>query len=458
MELSVIILAAGQGKRMRSARPKVLHPLAGRPMVAHVVATARTLEPAAIHLVYGHGGEAVRDALADADLRWVEQAQQLGTGHAVAQAMPAIPDHHRVLVLCGDVPLISAASLRRLLEAAGDEPGLLTVRLADPTGYGRVLRENGDAVAAIVEEKDASPEQRAVDEVNTGLMCLPAGALRRWLAGLSSDNAQGEYYLTDVVAMARAEGLRVHAVEVAEPLEVQGVNTRAQLAQLERAFQHWTAQRLMDAGVTLLDPARIDVRGELSCGTDVTIDVNCVFEGRVELADGVHVGPNCVLRDVRLGPGSVVEPSCVLEGVDAGASTAIGPFARMRPGTRLADRAKVGNFVEIKQSLVGPGSKVNHLSYVGDTRIGERVNVGAGTITCNYDGARKHATVLEDDVFIGSDTQLVAPVTVGRGATVGAGTTVTRDVPAGQLVLSRVPQNTVEGWERPRKDPKPGSS
>ena len=451
MELAVVILAAGQGKRMRSALAKVLHPLAGRPMVTHVVAAARSLQPAAIHLVYGHGGEAVRAALPDPDLHWVEQAEQLGTGHAVAQAMPAISDAHRVLVLCADVPLISAGSLERLLEVAGNEPGLLTVRLADPSGYGRVLREAGDAVAGIVEEKDASPEQRAVDEVNTGLMCLPAGHLRDWLARLSSDNAQGEYYLTDVIAMARADGVRVHAVEVDDPLEVQGVNNRAQLARLERHYQRQSAERLMAAGVTLMDPARIDIRGELTCASDVTIDVNCVFEGQVELAERVSVGPNCLLRDVRLGPGTVVEACSVLEGVETESAAAIGPFARLRPGTRLADGAKVGNFVEIKHSQVGPGSKVNHLSYVGDTRIGKRVNVGAGTITCNYDGARKHPTVIEDEVFIGSDTQLVAPVTVGRGATVGAGSTVTRDVPAGQLVLSRVPQTTVEGWERPTK-------
>ena len=357
-----------------------------------------------------------------------------------------------VLVLCADVPLIGAASLRRLLEAGGGDPALLTVRLADPSGYGRILREDGDAVARIVEERDATAGERAVDEVNTGLMALPAAPLRRWLGALSSDNAQGEYYLTDVVAMARRDGLTVHALEVADPHEVQGVNTRAQLAVLERVWQRRQADRLMAGGVTLLDPARIDVRGELRCGIDVTIDVNCVFEGSVELADGVHIGPNCLLRDCRLGPGAVVEGFSVLEGADIDRDGLVGPFARMRPGTRLDRGAKVGNFVEIKQSRVGPGSKVNHLSYIGDTRIGERVNVGAGTITCNYDGARKHETVIEDDAFIGSDTQLVAPVTVGRGATIGAGTTVTRDVPAEQLALSRVPQKLVEGWERPRKD------
>lgn len=452
MALSIVILAAGQGTRMRSARPKVLHEVGGRPMLARVVDVARALQPDAIHVVHGHAGDVVRAAIPDDDLHWVLQAEQLGTGHAVEQALAAIPDGHRVLVLCADVPLLRLASLETLIRATGDDAGLLAVRLDDPSGYGRVLRDAAGDVAAIVEEKDADEEQRRVAEVNTGVMCLPATALRRWLAGIDRDNAQGELYLTDVIALARRDGVRIHRVLSDDPLEVQGVNNRVQLAAVERAWQRRIAERLMVEGATLADPARIDIRGELVCGQDVFLDVGCVFDGRVEIGDDVRIGAHCIISDSRIEAGARIAPHSVVDGAVIAGDCRVGPFARLRPGTVLARAAHVGNFVETKNARVGDGSKINHLSYVGDADVGANVNIGAGTITCNYDGANKHRTVIGDNVFIGSGTQLIAPVTVGRGATIGAGTTLRDDAPPEALTLSRDETKSVDGWRRPRKD------
>jgi bifunctional UDP-N-acetylglucosamine pyrophosphorylase/glucosamine-1-phosphate N-acetyltransferase len=451
-DLTVIILAAGQGKRMYSDLPKVLHPLGGRPLLAHVVATSLALEPRQVIVVYGHGGRLVPERLAALPVDWVEQGEQLGTGHAVAQAMPGVGDGDTLLVLYGDVPLIRAETLRGLIRLSGpDAVALLTVELDDPSGYGRVLRDASGHVARIVEQKDASPEELTVREANTGILAVPAGRLRGWLAALGNDNAQGEYYLTDVIGMAVAQGLPVHTVRPASGFEVLGVNNRLQLAELERAYQRREAERLMLAGVTLADPARIDVRGEVIAGRDVFIDVNVILEGRVVLGDGVRVGPHNLIRDAEIGAGAEVLANCVIEEAVVGAQSRVGPFSRVRPETRLAAGVHVGNFVEIKKSAVGERSKINHLSYVGDSEVGRNVNVGAGTITCNYDGANKHRTVIGDDVFIGSDTQLVAPVTVGAGATIGAGSTITRDAPPGELTLSRVPQTTRPGYKRPQK-------
>jgi len=451
-DLTVIVLAAGQGKRMYSDLPKVLHPLGGKPLLAHVVAAALELDPSRLLVVYGHGGPAVPDALASLPVEWVEQREQLGTGHAVAQAIGTVEDADTVLVLYGDVPLIGVQTLSGLLSLARPETlALLTVDLEDPTGYGRVLRDSDGRVVRIVEQKDATAEHLRVRESNTGILAAPAGRLRGWLGALRNHNAQGEYYLTDVIEMAVAQGLAVHTVRPATALEVLGVNDRAQLATLERAYQRAQAERLMLAGVTLADPARLDLRGEVVTGRDVFIDVNVVIEGRVSIGDGARVGPNTYLRDAVLGPGVEVLPNCVIEGATVGAGCRVGPFSRLRPETTLAERVHIGNFVEIKKSAVGDGSKVNHLSYVGDSDIGRNVNVGAGTITCNYDGASKHKTVIGDGAFIGSDTQLVAPVTVGAGATIGAGSTITRDAPPGELTLSRVPQTTRPGWQRPVK-------
>jgi bifunctional UDP-N-acetylglucosamine pyrophosphorylase/glucosamine-1-phosphate N-acetyltransferase len=437
--LNVVILAAGKGKRMHSDLPKVLHPLAGKPLLAHVIATARQLGAARICVVYGHGGEQVRESLDAPDLVWAIQEPQLGTGHAVLQAMPllaAVPSAP-TLVLYGDVPLTRVATLQALIDAAGDDAlGLLTAHLDNPRGYGRIVRVDG-AVTRIVEEKDADDAERAIREINTGILVAPSAALARWLPTLGNRNAQGEYYLTDIVALAVAEGLPVVTTHPDADWETEGVNSKLQLAQLERVFQQNLAERLMEQGVTLADPSRIDVRGELVCGRDVSIDVNCVFEGRVVLGDGVRIKANCVLEDAVVGAGSI-----------------IGPFARLRPGTELGREVHVGNFVEVKNSSIADQSKANHLAYVGDATIGSRVNVGAGTITCNYDGANKFRTVIEDDVFIGSDTQLVAPVTVGRGATLGAGTTLTRDAPPEQLTVSRARQVSIPGWKRPVKKKK----
>jgi bifunctional UDP-N-acetylglucosamine pyrophosphorylase/glucosamine-1-phosphate N-acetyltransferase len=451
MGLSVIVLAAGQGTRMRSALPKVLHPIAGRPMLAHVLSTAYGLGVERPLVVYGHGGDQVRERLADFEAQWVEQDRQLGTGHAVAAAMPRVPDGDTVLVLYGDVPLIAAATLQRLTAAAQSGLGLLTIELQDATGYGRILRDSDGRVLRIVEHKDAQPEELRVREINTGMLATDAAHLRSWLGRLDNANSQGEYYLTDVIAMAVAEDVSVHTVSVSDPSEVLGVNDRVQLAELERCYQRRQARRLMRAGVTLYDPERFDLRGELETGLDVEIDVNVVVEGKVRLGDGVRVGPNTLLRDVSIGPRTQIRANCVIEEAVIGSGAIIGPFARVRPETRLGDGVHIGNFVEIKKSSVDAGSKINHLSYVGDTTMGTGVNIGAGTITCNYDGANKHRTVIGDGAFIGSDTQLVAPVEVGAGATIGAGTTLTRNAPPGELTLSRAPQSTRPGWSRPTK-------
>ncbi len=451
-DLTVIVLAAGQGTRMRSSLPKVLHDLAGRPLLAHVIDTARCLEPARIVVVHGHGGEQVRAAFPDPDLTWVHQARQLGTGHAVAEAMAAVRPKGTVLVLYGDVPLLRPETLRDLLDAQKRVPlALLTARVNDPTGYGRIVRDEHGSLRAIVEEKDANDAERAIDEINTGVMAVDADHLSRWLADLDNDNAQGEYYLTDVVAMAVGEGVAVASVHPREPDEFLGVNDRRQLAHIERLYQKRQSHALMAAGVTLRDPARLDVRGRVQAGRDVVIDVDVVLEGDVSLGEGVQIGPFCHLKNVTLGPDCRVLSHSVLESVTAEAGVTIGPFARLRPGTYLASEVKVGNFVELKNAQVGEGSKINHLSYVGDADVGRDVNIGAGTITCNYDGANKHRTVIGDGAFIGSDTQLVAPVIVGEGATIGAGSTITRDAPPHALTLSRVPQETREGWRRPQK-------
>ncbi|MFN2308740.1 MAG: bifunctional UDP-N-acetylglucosamine diphosphorylase/glucosamine-1-phosphate N-acetyltransferase GlmU [Gammaproteobacteria bacterium] len=456
MALSILILAAGQGTRMRSALPKVLHPLAGKPLLGHVIDAAEALGAARIRVVYGHGGERVRECLAARRVEWVEQAQQLGTGHAVAQALPGIADADQVLILYGDVPLIGTDTLHRLLRAADSGAlGLLTAVLEDPTGYGRILRESpedrGGRVIGIVEQKDATPEQLRIREINTGFLTAGAASLKRWIAALGNDNAQGEYYLTDIIAQAAAEGVNIETVAPASLAEILGVNNRAQLAALERDYQCQQAQRLMHAGVTLCDPARFDLRGRLEHGQDVSIDINVILEGTVTLGDRVSVGPGCVIRNAVIGADSIIQAHCVIEDAVIGSGARIGPFARIRPGTRLADDVHIGNFVEIKNTDIAAGSKINHLSYIGDASIGARVNVGAGAITCNYDGANKHRTVIEDDVFIGSDTQLIAPVTVGAGATLGAGTTLTHDAPPGELTYSRVKQKTRPGWKRPVK-------
>jgi len=467
--LNVVILAAGQGKRMRSDLPKVLHPLAGKPLLGHVIDTARELGASRICVVYGHGGEQVREALSAPDLSWARQEPQLGTGHAVVQAMPVfaaiacprsgIPGTQSAsaptLVLYGDVPLIRASTLRRLIKAAGsDKLALLTAHVDNPQGYGRIVRSEG-LVTRIVEEKDADDAEQAIREINTGILVAPTAALARWLPALGNRNAQGEYYLTDIVALAVAEGMPVVTAHPDAAWETEGVNSKLQLAALERVHQRNVAEALMEAGVTLSDPTRIDVRGELVCGRDVDIDVNCIFEGRVELADKVAIGANCVLKNCRIGSGTRIAPFCHIEDAVVGPEGVIGPYARLRPGAELGREVHVGNFVEVKNSSIADYSKANHLAYLGDATIGSRVNIGAGTITCNYDGANKFRTVIEDDAFIGSDTQLVAPVTVGRGATLGAGTTLTRDAPPDQLTVSRAKQMSVPGWKRPAKNSNP---
>ncbi|HYG07421.1 MAG TPA: bifunctional UDP-N-acetylglucosamine diphosphorylase/glucosamine-1-phosphate N-acetyltransferase GlmU [Stenotrophomonas sp.] len=449
--LHVIILAAGEGKRMKSALPKVLQPLAGRPMLAHVVETARQLQPQAIHIVHGHGGEQVRAALAgQPDLLWAEQAQRLGTGHAVEQAMPQVPDAANVLVLYGDVPLIRAETLQRLLAAPG-RLSVLVAEPADPTGYGRIVRDAEGRVAAIVEQKDADDEQRRIRVVNTGIIAAESTALRRWLSQLSPNNAQGEYYLTDVFASAAAEFSAAEMVLVADPQEAEGANDPWQLAQLERAWQLRAARALCLQGAHMADPARVDQRGTVKVGLDVRIDVDVVFEGDVELGDGVVIGPFTRLRDVRLGAGTIVRAHCDLDGVVAEGAVQIGPYARLRPGTVLADGVHVGNFVETKKVHLGVGSKANHLTYLGDAEIGAGVNVGAGTITCNYDGVNKWVTRIGDGAFIGSNSALVAPIEVGSNATIGAGSVLTRNAPADALTVARAKQHTIEGWQRPKK-------
>ena len=453
--MNIVILAAGQGKRMYSHLPKVLHPLAGKPLVAHVIDTARALLPRRLCVVHGHGGDVVRAALDAPDLSWALQEPQLGTGHAVRQALPFLDEQGTTLVLYGDVPLIRVETLQRLLRAAADGLAVLTVELADPQGYGRIVRDSAGRVARIVEQKDASGEELRIREINTGIMALPTQRLGEWLARLSSDNAQREYYLTDVVGMAVGAGLPVRTAQPEQVWEVLGVNSQTQLAELERVAQRAIAEKLMEEGVRLADPARIDVRGELRCGRDVFIDAGCVFEGEVTLGDAVIIGPNCVLKNARIGQGTRIEAFTHVEEATVGNDGRIGPFARLRPGAELAEDVHIGNFVEIKNSVIAAHSKANHLAYLGDATIGSRVNVGAGTITCNYDGANKHRTLIEDDVFIGSDTQLVAPVRVGRGATLGAGTTLTRDAPPASLTVSRVKQTSISGWKRPVKHEKP---
>jgi bifunctional UDP-N-acetylglucosamine pyrophosphorylase/glucosamine-1-phosphate N-acetyltransferase len=451
--MNVVILAAGMGKRMRSALPKVLHPLAGQPLLSHVIDTARALSPSKLCVVYGHGGDAVPETAQAADIAFAKQEPQLGTGHAVMQALPHLDDNAPTLVLYGDVPLTTSQSLKLLLDNAGKEKlAILTVELDDPTGYGRIVRDNksGDIIR-IVEQKDASEAERAIREVNTGIMAIPTAHLKRWLNTLSNNNAQGEYYLTDIVARAVADGVPVVSAQPAAVWETLGVNSKVQLAELERIHQGNIAQQLLENGVTLLDPARLDVRGELVCGRDVSIDINCLFEGKVELEDGASIGANCVIKNARIGKATSIKPFCHIEDAVVGAESQVGPYARLRPGTELGEDVHIGNFVEVKNSQIAAHSKANHLAYVGDATVGSRVNIGAGTITCNYDGANKFRTVIEDDAFIGSDSQLVAPVRVGKGATLGAGTTLTKDAPEGKLTISRSKQMTIEGWKRPVK-------
>jgi bifunctional UDP-N-acetylglucosamine pyrophosphorylase/glucosamine-1-phosphate N-acetyltransferase len=455
--MNVVILAAGMGKRMQSALPKVLHPLAGKPLLRHVIDTARSLSPQKLCVIYGHGGAAVPEMVAvlaestGSTIDTALQEPQLGTGHAVMQAVPQLDDDQPTLVLYGDVPLTTVDTLRRLVKAAGsDKLGILTVEQANPFGLGRIVREDGKIVR-IVEEKDASEAERAIREINSGIMAIPTRHLKKWLAALSNNNAQGEYYLTDIVAQAVADGVPVVSSQPSGEWEVAGVNSKVQLAELERRHQLNIAHALLERGVTLMDPSRIDVRGELICGRDVTIDVGCVFEGRVELADGVTIGAHCVLVDATVGAGANIKPFCHIDDATIGAASQIGPYARLRPGTALGEDVHIGNFVEVKNSAVAAHSKANHLAYVGDATIGSRVNIGAGVITCNYDGANKFRTVIEDDVFVGSDSQLVAPVTIGKGATLGAGTTLTKNAPAGKLTISRPKQMTIEGWTRPVK-------
>lgn len=454
--MNIVILAAGMGKRMNSDLPKVLHPLAGKSLLGHVVDTARTLDPQRLVVVYGHGGEQVQAAFAgQTDVQWALQSPQLGTGHAVAQAVPMLVDDVPTLILYGDVPLVKASTLQRLAEAAqGGKLALLSQHVADPTGYGRVVRDAAGNVSRIVEQKDADAETLKINEINTGILVCPTGPLKRWLTALKNDNAQGEYYLTDVIAAAVADGTGVVTAHPDAEWETLGVNSKTQLAFLERRHQRNLADRLTDSGVMLADPDRIDIRGTLECGRDVFIDVGCVFEGTVRLGKGVKIGPNCVLKDCTLADGTQVQAMSVIDSAEVGAQGRIGPFARLRPGTKLGEDSHIGNFVELKNTSTGTGSKINHLSYVGDAEIGSRVNIGAGTITCNYDGVNKHKTIIEDDVFVGSDSQLVAPVTVRRGATLAAGTTLTREAPADSLTLSRVPQTTKSDWKRPQRKTK----
>lgn len=461
--LSVVVLAAGQGKRMKSALPKVLHPLAGKPMLAHVFAAAAQLFPDKIYVVYGHGGEAVRAAFMDQPLVWIKQDPQLGTGHAVLQALPQLPSAGITLVLYGDVPLIRASTLAKLVAVAHQNTlAWLTMTVANPEGLGRILRNHqrqaDDAgkgqVIGIIEDKDATDAERTIHEINTGFLACPTVLLKKWLPQLDNRNAQGEYYLTDILALAVAEGCAVQTLSPHAEFEIAGVNSKEQLAQLERVFQREKAEHLMSAGVLLIDPARLDVRGELTTAEDVTIDVNCIFEGTVHLDARTKIGANCILRNCKIGAGTEILPFSFIDGAEIGQHARIGPYARIRPDTTLADGVHIGNFVEIKASSVGTGSKANHLSYVGDATVGENVNIGAGTITCNYDGANKHRTVIQDNVHIGSDVQLVAPVVVGKGATIAAGTTVWKDAAAGELTLNPKIQATRPDWTRPIKTPR----
>ena len=452
LSLSVVILAAGQGKRMKSDLPKVLQPLAGRPLLKHVIDTARALEPVSIHVVYGHGGDRVREVLKDEKVSWVLQAEQLGTGHAVMQAAKHLNDSDVALILYGDVPLTRSHTLDELLSHAGAKAmSLLTVMLDDPTGYGRVIRDSKEQVQKIVEQKDASKKELLVRECNSGVMAMQAKLLKGWLSRLNNDNAQGEYYLTDVIAMAVKDGVKVNPQVVASPAEVLGVNDKLQLAEVEAVYRRDRARELMVAGVTVVDPARIDIRGDVKVGKDVYLDVNVVLEGQVSLGDRVRIGPNCVIRDCQIAEGTEVFANSVLDRATIGPDCHIGPFARLRPSSTLARGVHIGNFVEIKNSQIAEGSKANHLTYLGDSTIGSKVNVGAGTVTCNYDGVNKSRTQIEDGAFIGSGSMLVAPVKVGENATIGAGSTITKDAPPGKLTVARGKQVTIDAWKRPTK-------
>ncbi|MGY0219557.1 bifunctional UDP-N-acetylglucosamine diphosphorylase/glucosamine-1-phosphate N-acetyltransferase GlmU [Endozoicomonadaceae bacterium StTr2] len=457
MRADIVILAAGQGSRMKSNLPKVLHPVAGKPMLEHVILSAQQTQEmigkGEIHVVIGHGAEKVKAALGHYDLNWVEQTEQLGTGHAVQQAVPGCKDADVVLVLYGDVPLIKASTLQSLLAASsGERLGLLTINLPNPSGYGRIVRDSMGNVQAIVEDKDASPEQLAINEVNTGIMAIPGNKLQDWVMGLSNDNAQQEYYLTDVVAKAVAEEMPVVHVQPQQATEVEGVNSRIQLTELERAFQQQLATALMTEGVTIIDPTRLDIRGEVKAGRDILLDINVVLEGHVEIADNVVIEPGCVIRNSSIGEGAVIKAHSILEDAEVAAGCEVGPFARLRPGAQLAEKARVGNFVEIKKSVIGAGSKVNHLSYVGDAEVGSGANIGAGVVTCNYDGVNKHKTSIDDGAFIGTNTSLVAPVSIGKNATTGAGSVITKDVADNELGVARGRQRNVDTWKRPTKD------
>ena len=450
--VSIVVLAAGQGTRMKSKLPKVLHPLAGKPLLQHVLHSAYALTPQQTVVVYGHGGEQVKAVLSEEPVSWVEQAQQLGTGHAVAQAIPQLQDEHIILVLYGDVPLTNSNTLADLVFQAGKGVlALLTVHLADPGGYGRIVRDAHGKIQRIVEQKDASDEEKRISEVNTGILAVQGKLLKAWLAKLDNKNAQGEYYLTDVIAMAVADGVEVIASHPASEEEVLGVNSRSQLAYLERVYQRNLAEQLMAQGVTIIDPARIDIRGKVNVGRDVTLDVNVVLEGDVTIGNDVYIGPGCVLRDTHIEDGVHMQAMCVSDGARIGAKSQVGPYSRLRPGAVLKGDNHLGNFVEIKNSVIGEGSKVNHLTYIGDTDMGSKVNIGAGTITANYDGANKHRTVIEDEASTGSNSVLVAPVTIGKGATIGAGSVITKAAPAGKLSLTRAKQVTIDGWQRPVK-------
>ncbi|MCW9699250.1 bifunctional UDP-N-acetylglucosamine diphosphorylase/glucosamine-1-phosphate N-acetyltransferase GlmU [Avibacterium sp. 20-129] len=450
-KLSVVILAAGKGTRMYSDLPKVLHKVAGKPMVKHVIDTAKQLNADNIHLIYGHGAELLQQHLADENVNWVLQPVQLGTGHAMQQAAPFFADDENIVMLYGDAPLITAETLQKLIAAKpANGIALLTAHLEDPTGYGRIIRQAGNVVA-IVEQKDASPEQLAIQEVNTGVMVSSGASFRKWLAKLDNNNAQGEYYMTDVIKFANQDGCKVAAVQAQDLMEVEGANNRLQLAELERYYQRKQAEKLLLAGVSLRDPNRFDLRGEITHGKDVEIDVNVIIEGVVTLGNRVKIGAGCVIKNCVIGDDVEIKPYSVFEDAVIGESAQIGPFSRIRPGTKLAAQTHIGNFVEVKKSHIGKGSKVNHLSYIGDSEIGANCNIGAGTITCNYDGVNKFKTVIGDEVFVGSDSQLVAPVTIAKGATIGAGTTVTKDIAENELVISRVPQRNIQGWKRPEK-------
>lgn len=455
MTLSVVVLAAGKGTRMRSALPKVLHPIAHKPMVQHVIDTAQQLQPSAVHVIYGHGGDVLQQSLKGQAVNFVEQAEQLGTGHAVQQVIPHLASNEKVLILYGDVPLTRLTTLKKLLAAAeSTDLALLTVTLPDPTGYGRIVRDQQGAVSRIVEQKDAKPAELAISEVNTGMMVVHSASLKRWLAQLQNNNVQGEYYLTDIVAMAAAEGVKIATSQPADVSEVEGANNRMQLAALERAYQLRQAEQLMISGATLMDPARVDVRGQVSVGSDVVIDANVIFEGNVELADGVVIESNCVLRDCKIGASSRVKSHSVIEGAELAAGCSVGPFARLRPGSVLEQGAAIGNFVEVKNTRMGPGAKASHLSYLGDAVVGAEANIGAGTITCNYDGANKHLTQIGAGAFIGSNSSLVAPVSIGDNATIGAGSTITKTVAVGELAVARGKQISIPGWQRPVKKDK----